>query len=295
MQAFHPDRRAFLIAAALLLPAARAGAAAQARPAAADDDRFATVEKSVSGRLGVAALDTASGRRIEHRAAERFPLCSTFKFLAVAAVLKRVDEKQESLERRLAYGRGDLLDYAPITRQHVGEGGMRLSDLCAAAIEYSDNTAANLLLQSIGGPAAIGRYAASLGDAVTHLDRTEPSLNEALPGDERDTTSPNAMLGNMQAILLGSALSPASRQGIEAWLVGNTTGASRLRAGVPRDWRVGDKTGSGERGATNDIAILWPPGRAPILLAAYLADSAAPAAERNAALAAVGRIIAGSF
>lgn len=296
MKNFYPERRAFLIGAALLLPAARAIAAqAVAAPLKAEGDRFTAIEKRVAGRLGVAAIDTASGRCIEHRAAERFPLCSTFKFLAVAAVLKRVDEKQEKLERRIAYGQADLLDHAPITRQRVGEGGMSLSDLCAAAITYSDNTAANLLLQTIGGPAAIGRYAASLGDGVTRLDRIEPTLGEALPGDERDTTSPAAMLGAMQAILLGKALSSASRQIIEAWLVANTTGANKLRAGVPPSWRVGDKTGSGEHGSTNDIAILWPPGRAPILVAAYLTESAAPAAERDATLAEVGRIIAGSF
>lgn len=296
MKSFRPERRAFLIGATLLIPVARAVAAeAVAAPPQGASDRFTAIEKRVAGRLGVAAINTASGRRIEHRAAERFPMCSTFKFLAVAAVLKRVDGKQENLERRIAYGQADLLDYAPITRQRVGEGGMSLSDLCAAAITYSDNTAANLLLQTLGGPAAIGRYAASLGDGVTRLDRIEPNLGEALPGDERDTTSPVAMLGDMQAILLGKALSAPSRQLIEGWLLANTTGTKKLRAGVPASWRVGDKTGGGEHGATNDIAILWPPGRAPILVAAYLTESAAPAAERDAALAEVGRIIAESF
>jgi beta-lactamase class A len=221
-------------------------------------------------------------------------MCSTFKFLAVAAVLKRVDEKQDTLERRIAYGQSDLLDYAPVTRQHVQEGGMSLSALCAAAIEYSDNTAANLLLRVLGGPAAIGRYAATLGDGVTRLDRTEPTLGEALPGDERDTTSPAAMLGNLQAILLGKVLSAGSRQTIEDGLIANTTGTTRLRAGLPASWKVGDKTGSGDHGTTNDIAILWPPGRPPILVAAYFTGSTASAAEREAALAEVGRIVAGS-
>lgn len=293
-----PDlgRRGFLIGAVSLVPAFRAAASrSTAIPVFSDDGRFAAIEKRVAGRLGVAALDTASGCRIGHRAAERFPLCSTFKLLAVAAVLKRVDEGRENLDRRIGYSQGDLLQYAPITRQHEKEGGMTVSALCAAAIEYSDNTAANLLLQSLGGPSAIGRYAATLGDGVTRLDRTEPSLNEAVPGDPRDTTSPVAMLGNLQAILLGKALSPDSLQNIQNWLVANTTGGSRLRAGLPADWRVGDKTGTGGHGATNDIAILWPPGREPILVAAYLAETVAPAAERNRALAGVGRIIAGSF
>jgi len=297
MQGFRSDRRAFLIGTALLLPAMRAVADGQAAaPATLPEDGngpFAEIEQRVGGRLGVAALDTASGRRIGHRSAERFPLCSTFKFLAVAAALQRVDHHQESLDRRVPYGPGELLDYAPVTRQHLPEGAMSLSALCAAAMEYSDNTAANLLLQALGGPGAVTRYAASLGDSVTRLDRTEPSLNEALPGDPRDTTSPAAMLISMQAILLGGSLSSGSREQLEAWLVANTTGAARLRAGLPASWRVGDKTGTGKRGATNDIAILWPPGRAPILVAAYLADCSAPADARNAALADVGRIIAG--
>jgi len=297
MQQLHLTRRSFLAGAASLLPVLRAIAddRAAASPDRTAEERIAAIEARLGGRLGVAALDTASGRRIEHRGAERFPMCSTFKFLAAAAVLKRVDEKQDTLDRRIAYGQSDLLDYAPVTRQHLQEGGMSLSALCAAAIEYSDNTAANLLLGVIGGPGAITRYAASLGDGVTRLDRMEPILGEALPGDERDTTSPAAMLGNLQAILLGKALSAASRQTLEDWLVANTTGTRKLRAGLPAGWRVGDKTGSGDYGTTNDIAILWPPGRPPILVTAYFTGSTAPAAEREAALADVGRIVAGSF
>ena len=297
MQEFQLTRRAFLMGAAALSPLLRAAADDRVAPGPAQgvEARIAAIEQHVAGRLGVAVLDSGSGRRIEHRSAERFPMCSTFKFLLAAAVLQRVDLKQERLERRIAYGRSDLLEYAPIARQRVQEGGMSLSDLCAAAVEYSDNTAANLLLKVLGGPGAITRYAASLGDPVTRLDRTEPTLNEALPGDERDTTSPSAMLNNLRAVLLGKALSPASREQIQGWLIANTTGDSRLRAGLPAGWKAGDKTGTGERGSTCDIAILWPPGRSPILVAAYLTDSTAPAAERNAALAEVGRIAAGSF
>lgn len=297
MQESRLTRRAFLIGAAALAPLLRAAADDRlaAGPAQTVEARIAAIEKGVAGRLGVAALDTGSGRRIDHRFAERFPMCSTFKFLLAAAVLRRVDLKQDQLERRIAYGRGDLLEYAPIARQRVQEGGMSLSDLCAAAVEYSDNTAANLLLKVLGGPGAITRYAASLGDPLTRLDRTEPSLNEAVPGDERDTTSPTAMLDNLRVILLGKALSPASRGQLQAWLIANTTGDSRLRAGLPAGWKAGDKTGTGEHGSTNDIGILWPPGRPPILVAAYLTDSAAPLAERNAALAEVGRVVADSL
>lgn len=262
---------------------------------AAAQARLAALEAHAGGRLGVMALDTGTGRRIAHRGEARFPLCSTFKVLLAGAVLARVERGRERLDRPIAYTTADLLDHAPVTAARVAEGRMTVEALCAAAVEASDNTAANLLLQSLGGPSAIGRYAATLGDGVTRLDRTEPSLNEAVPGDPRDTTSPAAMVGDLRAILLGKALSPASLQNIQTWLVANTTGGSRLRAGLPADWRVGDKTGTGGHGATNDIAILWPPGREPILVAAYLTETAAPAAERNRALAEVGRIIAGSF
>ena len=297
MQESHLTRRAFLIGAAALAPLLRAAADDRlaAGPVQTVEARIAAIEQRVACRLGLAALDTGSGRRIDHRAAERFPMCSTFKFLLAAAVLQRVDLKQDQLERHIAYGRGDLLEYAPIARQRVQEGGMSLSDLCAAAVEYSDNTAANLLLKVLGGPGAITRYAASLGDQLTRLDRTEPSLNDAVPGDERDTTSPSAMLDNLRAILLGKALSSASRGQLQAWLTANTTGDSRLRAGLPAGWKAGDKTGTGEHGSTNDIAILWPPGRPPILVAVYLTESAAPLAERNAALAEVGRIVVDSL
>ena len=255
-------------------------------------DSIAEIEKRVGGRLGVAVLDTSNATRIDYRQDERFPMCSTFKFLAAAATLERVDAKKERIDRRVAYGEKDLLDYAPITKQHVTEGAMTLSALCAAALEYSDNTAGNLLLRELGGTAAVTRYARSINDDTTRLDRNEPTVNTALPGDVRDTTTPAAMVADMRAILLGDALSEASTQQLIAWLVANTTGNARLRAGVPEAWRVGDKTGTGDRGATGDIAIMWPPSRQPILAAVYMTETAASLADRNAAFAAVGRVIA---
>ena len=164
--------------------------------------RLAAIEKSLDGRLGVAALDSGNGRRLEHRANERFPMCSTFKVLAVAAVLRRVDEKQDDLTRFIPYTAADLLEYAPVTTEQVKEGGMTLGTLCAAALELSDNTAANLLLKTIGGPEGLTRYARSLGDQQTRLDRIEPYLNSAIPGDERDTTTPAAMLANLRTLFL---------------------------------------------------------------------------------------------
>jgi beta-lactamase class A len=262
---------------------------------AAAEKRITAIEMRLGGRLGVAALDIGSSRRLEHRAGERFPMCSTFKLLAVSAVLHRVDEKKEQLTRFIPYTKADLLEHAPVTREHVNEGGMALADLCAAAIEYSDNTAANLLLQTIGGPEGLTRYARSLGDDQTRLDRLEPELNTAVPGDERDTTTPGAMVANLRTLLLGDGLSQQSRQLLDSWLAENKTGSDLIRAGLPNDWKIGDKTGRGSNGATNDIAIIRPPGRAPILLAIYFVGSTASPKACQAAIADVARIVVETF
>ncbi|MGO4391618.1 class A beta-lactamase [Variovorax sp. M-6] len=280
------------LSAVLLASLAGASALARADGKAALSARFAEIEMSSGARLGVSVLDTASGARAGHREAERFPMCSTFKFLAAAAILARVDQRKERLDRRIVFTAAELVAYSPVTEKRVGGDGMTMAQLCEAAITRSDNTAGNLMLASLGGPSGLTRYARSLGDAQTRLDRIETALNEARPGDPRDTTTPGAMLDNMHKILLGDALSPASRAQIERWLAANQTGGQRLRAGVPPDWAVGDKTGSGDQGTANDIAILRPPGRAPILAAVYLTQSTASMEARNATLASVGAAIA---
>lgn len=256
---------------------------------------LAALETRSGGRLGVAALDTGSGRWLEHRAGERFPLCSTFKVLLAGAVLAQVDAGRETLDRTLPYGPADLLDHAPVTRARVAEGKLTVEELCAAAVVVSDNTAANLLLRSLGGPAALTAFARSLGDADTRLDRFEPELNEARPGDPRDTTTPTAMVKALKALLVGPALRPGTRQRLEAWMGVATTGRNKLRTGLPVGWQAGDKSGSGERGTMNDVAILRPPGRAPILVAAYATGSAASWQDREATLAEVGRLVARAF
>lgn len=291
-------RRTLLFGAAAFIPTVCASVKQFQREAAADsaEQHLTAIESRLGGRLGVAALDMGDGRRIGQRSAERFPMCSTFKFLLVATVLSRVDAGGEKLGRSIHYRQADVLDYSPITKAHVQDGGMTVSALCAAAIEYSDNTAANLLLRAVGGPAAVTRHVRSLGDSVTRLDRYEPALNSAVPGDPRDTTSPSAMLDDMQTVLLENrALTVASRQQLDAWLVASTTGTERLRAGLPSTWRVGDKTGTGGNGAANDIAICWPPNRSPILIAAYFVGSKASDADRSAALAEVGRMVSARF
>jgi len=283
----------------LLKTALLGGAALALRPAfgaagkrVALADGLAGLEHQHGGRLGVSILDTGTGQRVAHRGDERFLMCSTFKLFAVAAVLARVDRGTEQLDRRVVFGQDVLLSYAPVTSHHVGPPGLSVAALCAAAITVSDNTAANLLLKSLGGPSAVTAFARNLGDTVTRLDRIEPELNVASPGDIRDTTTPNAALVTLQKLLLGTALSSASREQLIAWLRGCTTGAEKLRAGLPPDWSIGDKTGSGAQNETNDIGILFPPQRKPLLVTAYYAASSADAATRDAVLAEVGRIAA---
>jgi beta-lactamase class A len=256
---------------------------------------LAKIELASGGRLGVAVLDTATGIRTLHRGDERFPMCSTFKLLACAAVLAKVDAGKQRLDQRITFQKTDLVTYSPITETHTGAPGMSLAEICAAAIDYSDNTAANLILANIGGPAGVTQFARSLGDTVTRLDRIETALNESLPNDPRDTTTPSAMVANLNSLLLGSALSPASRNQVTEWLLANTTGGTRLRAGVPANWRVGDKTGTGDHGSTNDIGILWPPNAKPLLVCAYLTGTTASLDQRNATIAALGRAISASF
>ena len=196
-------------------------------------------------------------------------MCSTFKMLAVAAVLKRIDENKENLDRFVPYGDAQLLAYAPVTRAHVNEGGMKLGDLCGAAIEQSDNTAGNLLLEAIGGPAELTRFARSIGDQFTRLDRVEPDLNDAVPGDESDTTTPAAMCSDLQRLFTSDVLSTGSRERLENWMRHCETGTDTIRAGVSGDWQVSDKTGRSAKGAMNDVAVLRSPTAGPVFLSIF--------------------------
>ena len=251
--------------------------------------RILSVEQRTGGRIGVAAVDTGSGKRFDYRSEERFPMCSTFKLLAAAAVLKQVDGRQEKLDRFVSYDAKDILEYAPVTKAHLKDGGMTLGALCAAAIEQSDNTAGNLLLDTIGGPIGVTKFVHSMGDEMTRLDRKEPELNSAIPGDERDTTTPAAMCADIQRLLLDNVLTKSSRHQLEDWMQHNETGTLMIRAGVPKTWTVGDKTGRCGNGATNDVAIIRPPGRAPIVVAIYSIGSTSSADDHASTLAEVAR------
>jgi beta-lactamase class A len=265
-----PLRRTLLLAGsavplAFALRARAADAAASAAPAVA---RLAALERAAGGRLGVCVLDTANGAQFGRRADERFPMCSTFKLMLSAAVLDRARHEAGLTDRLIRYGKQDLLDYAPITKQHLGDG-MTVAALCEATLQYSDNTAANLLLEVLGGPAAVTAFARAIGDPMFRLDRREPELNSALPGDPRDTTTPAAMVRSLRKLLVDDALPPAARAQLRDWLLGNTVGGKRIRAGVPAGWQVADKTGTGAHGTANDIGALWPPARPPVMLALY--------------------------
>lgn len=250
------------------------------------------IEASVGGRLGVGLLDVEAGRHAAYRGDELFPLCSTFKLLLAAQVLRRVDQGQERLDRRVTYRKADLVEYSPATAPHADGEGMTIGQLCEAAVTLSDNTAANLLLDSQGGPQGLTAWLRSLGDAHTRLDRKEPELNDVPEGEVRDTTTPRAMARTVWAITHGEALSAAGRGQIIDWLVGNRTGDKRLRAGMPQGWRIGEKTGTGPRGTSNDTGLFWPPGRKPVIVSCYLTGSPAEPARRDEAIAQVGVLAA---
>jgi beta-lactamase class A len=288
------NRRIFAFASAAM--ALHRPASAQSRLHAFEHlpEEFRRIERDSGGRLGVAVLDTGSGAEAKHRADERFPMCSTFKFLVAAAILARVDVGREKLDRTITFGPGDIVVNSPTTSARVSEGRMTLADLCEAAMTVSDNTAGNLLLAILSGPTGLTAYARSIGDKITRLDRIEPELNEALLDDPRDTTSPAAMLADMKSLVLGDVLRPASKKQLTAWLLGNKTGGTRMRARLNENWRVGDKTGAGEHGTTNDIGLIWPPNHDPVIASIYLTGNSRSSDERNAIIAAVGFAISGA-
>lgn len=271
-------------------------AACLSRPAFSADALEAglvEIERETGGRLGVFALDTGTGQRIlAHREDERFAMCSTFKALLAGAILAKVDSGALKLDQRVTYTKADLLSYAPVAEAHVGKGSLTIRELCAAAVEVSDNTAANLLMPFVDGPAGLTRWLRAIGDDTTRLDRNEPELNTNIAGDERDTTTPRAMSMTFDRLLIRNVLSEHSRDELAKWLEAATPGRKRIRAGLPPGCRVGDKTGTGPNGAVNDVAIAWPPDRAPIVVAVYMSESKRPVAELETFHARIGSMLA---
>ena len=235
-------------------------------------------------------FDTATGNEYGYRSDERFMMLSSFKLLASAFVLHRVDSGKESLERRMPYTVKDLIPWSPITEKHADGNGLTLAELCEATITTSDNTAGNLILSSFGGPVALTAFTRQLGDSVTRLDRIEPDLNIKTTEVLLDTTSPRAMTITMYKLLIGNALSVKSREVLRQWLLGNTTGGNRIKAGLPSDWQFGDKTGT-NKVDSNDVGIVIPPKRAPLLVSVYLAESQAPGTVKDAAIASIGKLV----
>lgn len=277
------DRRALL--AALPLGAAW--------PALGQDDNAAleAYEAASGGRVGLYAENLVTGRTLAWRADERFVMCSTFKASLAGAVLYRVDRGAERLDRTIRFGSQDLQPYAPVAKAALDKGGLTVAQMCKGAVELSDNTCANLLLDSIGGPQSLTGFWGAIGDRVSRLDHNEPLLNRSRPGNPQDTTSPRAMAGTVRALTLGHALTPASRDKLTGWMIGCQTGANRLRAGLPKDWTIGDKTGNNGEDACGDIAVAWPKPGVPIVIAVYVQGGKPTPAQQDAVFAEAGRLI----
>ncbi|HDR8169719.1 TPA: class A beta-lactamase [Bacillus thuringiensis] len=225
---------------------------------------FAKLEKEYDAKLGIYALDTGTNQTIAYHSDDRFAFASTSKSLAVGALLRK--NSLEALDQRITYTHEDLSNYNPITEKHV-DTGMTLKELADASVRYSDSTAHNLILKQLGGPSEFEKILREMGDTVTTSERFEPELNEVHPGETHDTSTPEAIAKTLQSFTLGTALPTEKRELLVDWMKRNTTGDKLIRAGVPKGWEVADKTGAGSYGTRNDIAIIWPPNKKPIVLA----------------------------
>lgn len=275
-----------MVLAAILSLALAAPAATRAQddPLAAMADQIAA---NLDARVGYVVRDTGSGQHWAHNADERFPMASTAKVLVCAALLRRVDDGADMLGQMVPVRQSDLVTYSPVTETMVGQDAS-LGDLCAATMRTSDNTAVNLVLDALGGPEAVTEFLRDLGDETSRLDRWETELNEGVPGDPRDTTSPAAMAATLERLVLGDGLAPSSRALLTEWLVGNEVGGPLLRAGIPNEWRIGDRTGAGGYGTRGVVAVIWPPEMAPLITVFYLTETEASMEERDAAIATFG-------
>jgi beta-lactamase class A len=290
----HFSNRRTLLRAATIIPFVTASTSWSADEAnvTSAQTQFKLLERALDGRLGVFALNTADDTQLHYRADERFPICSTFKLLVAAGILKKSAQNDELMRRRISYLPRDLVTYSPVTEKRISTG-MTVIELCDAMMRYSDNTAANLLMNILGGPAGVTGFARSIGDQQFRLDRWETDLNTAIPGDPRDTSSPEAMGRSLQRLAFGDELGAHQRKQLQDWLRNSTTGANCIRAGVPEDWEVGDKTGAGSYGTRNDVALLWPPRRPPIILTVYSTQNEKDAKWREDVIASAAQIVVG--
>ncbi|EPR37176.1 hypothetical protein dsx2_1119 [Desulfovibrio sp. X2] len=279
-----------------VLPAARAFALESTASAdTMDTARLAEAvqneEAALHARIGMAVSDTNGGDVWQYRGDERFPLNSTHKVFACAALLARVDAGVLAPDRRVSITESMLVVYSPITKKHLAPETMTLSEVCRASVSYSDNTAGNVVVDAAGGPAAVTAFMRSIGDGVTRLDRAEPELNEAAPGDPRDTTTPAAAAASLARVVLGDALAPSSRAALTDWMLHDQVADGLLRAALPPDWRIADKTGSGGHGSRSILAVVWPPKRSPLVVAIYITQTEASVQDANLAIARIGRVL----
>lgn len=249
---------------------------------------FAGIERRSGGRLGFYAIDTGSGRTLEHRADERFLMCSTFKGMLAAQVLARIDAGQEQMDRLVHYTAQDLIFTSPVTKANVTRGALPVRTLCQAIVEQSDNTAAILLMRNVGGPAALTQFMREIGDNVTRSDRYEPDSNRY--SGVLDTTTPQAIATAARAVLLGDVLRPQSRAQLERWMIDCKPGLNRLRAVLPAHWQAADRPGTSVEEQTNDYALVRPPGRAPFMVAAYYDAPGVSMDAREAVLREAGKV-----
>jgi beta-lactamase class A len=291
----HSKRRRSLLLAMVALPfSIKSFAVRRDTPLSKIQTALAKLETDSGVRLGLSFINSFNNTQVHYRSDERFPLCGTYKVVLVAAVFKRSMKDDGLLQQRLHYHQNDLVSYSPITEKYTDQG-MTIYELCVAAIQYSDNGAANLLLKVIGGPTALTAFTRAIGDKSFRLDRREPELNSAVPHDLQDTTTPMAMANTLKAITLGNVLSKPLRERFQQLLIGNTTGMKSIRAGIPFGWTVGDKTGSGAYGTTNDIAVIWPSNKAPLILTVYVTHNDEQAPARQDIIASATRIIINSL
>ncbi|MHA8113909.1 class A beta-lactamase [Kosakonia cowanii] len=248
-------------------------------------------EEKLHARIGIAVIDTASGKSVSYRGDERFPLNSTHKALLCGALLSKVDRGEFALSDTTQFSKETLVDYSPVTSKFVEPKSMSWQQVCSAAIEYSDNTAANLVAQKLGGPQKVTAWFAGLGDNVTRLDRKEPELNSAVPGDLQDTTTPLAVSRTLEKLTLGDALKPESRAQLVQWMKDDKVADALLRASLPSGWKIGDKTGAGAHGSRSIISVVWPKKGQPIIVSVYITQTEATLAQSNDAIARIGKSI----
>jgi len=261
----------------------------------ADADPIAAYERATGGRIGVHAVNVRTGKTLAWRADERFIMCSSYKASLAAFVLARVDRGEERLDALVPYTARDTADlWGPVAKENLSKGAMTVEAMCKAAVEISDGVCANMLMARSGGPPALTAFLRSIGDTVTRVDHYEPALDRVPSGGPADSTTPAAMAATLQKVVLGDVLSDRSKTLLTRWLIGNQTNP-RLRGGLPKNWRIGNKTGHSGRDMAGDIAVAWPTPDTPIVIAVYTRGGKPTERQFDRAFAGIGRLVASTL